>query len=138
MVNTIDMQDMRYLNLFGKITKVSTRFCFMYNEAIVFCVPKSLLSKAIGEGAKNIRKINEILRKRIKIVVTPRGIEDAKRFIEAVVSPVTFKDLEVKDDEIILTAGSQSKAALIGRNKRRFLEMQKIVKDFFGKEFRIV
>jgi len=51
---------------------------------------------------------------------------------------VKFNDLEVTDNEIILTAGSHSKAALIGRNKRRMIEMQGIVKDFFSKEFRIV
>lgn len=138
MGSTIDMQDMRYLNLFAKITRVSTRFCFKYNEAIVFCVPKQLVSKSIGEGGKNIKQMNEILRKRIKVVPIPDGIQNAKIFISAIVSPVIFKDLEISDNEIKLTAGIQSKAALIGRNKRRLLEMQKIVKDFFGKEFRIV
>ena len=138
MVNTIDMQDLRYLNLFRKMTRISTRFCFPYNNAIVFCVPKPLISKAIGEGGKNVKQISSIIGKRIKIIAVPNGIQNAKSFIEDVVSPVTFKSLEVKDNEIILTAGIQSKAALIGRNKRRFLEMQKIVKDFFGKEFRII
>jgi len=138
MIKTINMQDMRYLNLFGKITRVNTRFCFKYNEAIMFCVPKPLISKAIGERGKNIKKISEVIRKRIRIIPYPQGIQDARNFIEAIVKPVTFKNLEVKDNEIILTAGSQSKAALIGRNKRRFLEMQKIIKDYFGKEFRIV
>ena len=138
MVNTINMQDMRYLNLFGKVTRVNTRFCFKYNEAIIFCVPKPLIPRAIGAGGRNIRQISEILRKRIKIIPSPRGIQDVKGFIGAIVKPVTFNDLEIKDNEIILTAGRQSKAALIGRNKRRFLEMQKIVKDYFGKEFRII
>lgn len=138
MVNTIDMQDLRYLNLFSKITRINTRFCFKYNEAIIFCVPKSLVSKAIGENGKNVRKIHEILGKRVKVIAKPRGIQDIKSFIESIVAPVKFKDLEIKDNEIILSAGSQNKAALIGRNKRRFLEMQKIIKDFFGKEFRIV
>ena len=138
MMKTINMQDMRYLNLFGKITRVSTRFCFKYNENIMFCVPKSLISKAVGERGRNIKEISEILRKRIKVVPSPQGIQDVRNFIGAIIKPVTFKDLEVKDNEIILTAGSQNKAALIGRNKRRFLEMQKIVKDYFGKEFRIV
>lgn len=138
MVNTIDMQDMRHLNLFERITKVNTRFCFKYNEAIVFCVPGSLVSKAIGERGRNIKKLNEILNKKIKVVAKPRGVQDARSFIQAVVSPVIFKDLEVKGDEVVLTAGMQSKAALIGRNKRRLLEMQKVVKGFFGKEFRIV
>ena len=138
MVSTIDMQDMRYLNLFGKITRVSTRFCFKYNQALVFCVPKKLISKALGKSAENARQMSKILNKRIKIIAIPRDIKDAKAFISSIVSPVTFKALEIAPEEIILTAGNQSKAALIGRNKRRFLEMQKIVKDFFKKEFRIV
>jgi len=138
MVRTINMQDMRHLNLFNKITRVSTRFCFKYNEAIVFCVPMRFVSQAVGERGQNIKKMSEILRKRIKVIPNPRGIQDAKKFIEAIVSPVKFNDLEVTDDEIILNAGSHSKAALIGRNKRRMIEMQGIVKDFFGKEFRII
>ena len=139
MVKTINMQDMRYLNLFSKITRVNTRFCFNYNNMIIFCAPIKMMSKAIGEKGKNIQELNYILRKRIRIVPQPRGIQDARQFIENIVKPVTFKDLEVKDDEIIISAGgTQSKAMLIGRNKRRFLEMQKIIKDFFEKEFRIV
>ena len=138
MANIIDMKDMRHLNLFERVTKISTRFCFSYNEALVFCIPKHLIYRAIGEGGRNVKQMSEILRKRIKIIPIPRGIHNAKEFIQAIVSPVTFKDLEVKDDELVLTAGSQSKAALIGRNKRRLIEMQKIVKNFFGKEFRIV
>lgn len=138
MVSTIDMQDMRYLNLFSKVTRINTRFCFKYNETIFFCVPKNLLSRAIGEKAKNIKRINEILKKRIRIIPCPRGVEDIKIFIESIVSPVTFKELEIKENVVILTAGSQNKAALLGRNKRRLLEMQTIVKNYFGKEFRIV
>jgi len=132
------MQFMRYLNLFEKITRVSTRYCFKYNEALVFCVPKKLISKAIGENAKNAKKMSQILGKKIKIIAIPKDVKDAKAFISAIVSPVAFKDLEITPEEIILTAGSQSKAALIGRNKRRFLEMQKIIKDFFKREYRIV
>lgn len=132
------MQDMRYLNLFGRIAGVSTRHVLKYNQMLIFCVPKGLLSKAIGENGKNIKKISEILGKRIKVIPTPKGVEHAKPFIEAIVNPVKFKGLEVKDNEVILTAGKQSKAALIGRDKRRLLEMQQIVKDFFGKEFKIV
>ena len=138
MGNTIDMQHMRYLNLFSKITRVSTRFCFNYNEMIVFCVPKQLVSRALGERGKNLQEINKILGKKIRIIPIPKTVQHAKQFIEAIVHPVTFKNLEITEDEIVLTAGSQNKAALIGRNKRRLLEMQKIVRDFFRREYRIV
>jgi len=136
MVNTINMQDMRYLNLFEKIMKVRTRFCFRYNDAIIFSVPKELVAKSIGENGRNVKKMSEILRKRIKVVPSPRGIMDVGAFINSIVSPLTIKGVEVKNNEIIVSGG-KNKAALIGRNKRRLLEMQKIVKDFFGKDVRI-
>jgi len=101
-------------------------------------VPIRFVSQAVGEGGKNIKQMSEILRKRIKVIPAPRGIQDAKKFIEAIVSPVKFNELEITKEEIVLTAGSHSKAALIGRNKRRVIEMQGIVKDFFNKEFRII
>jgi len=138
MAKTISMQDMRQLNLFNKVTHISTRFSFQYNEAIMFCVPRHLVSKAVGEQGRNIRRMSEILRKRIKVIAAASGIEDARRFIEDIVSPVTFKDLEIKNDEMIITAGSQNKAALLGRNKRRLLELQKIVADYFEKDLRII
>jgi len=62
------MQEMRYLNLFEKITTVSTRFCFKYNESIVFCVPMNMISRAVGENGRNAKKISEVLGRKIKII----------------------------------------------------------------------
>lgn len=143
MAGTINMQEIRYLNLFEKITRVRTRFCFRYNDNIIFGVPKRLVMKSIGRDARNLKKINHIIGKRIKVVPLPHSDkparkEDIKLFVERIISPVEFKKLDVKDDEIIVKAGMQNKAALIGRDKRRLHEMQKIVKDFFGKEFKVV
>jgi len=138
MVEVIDMQKMMYINLFEKVTKLRIRYCFLYNEILMFVVPKKLLSKAIGEGAQNIKKLSEILKKRIRIVPMPEGIEEMEIFIRKIVDPVEFKSVEVQGDEMILTAGSRNKAALLGRNKRRLLEMQKIISIFFRKNFKIV
>jgi NusA-like KH domain protein len=138
MTNTINMQDMRHLNLFSQITRINTRFCMTYNDTIIFCVPREFVMRAVGEEGRNIKRISEILQKKIRVIPSPGGIQNIRQFIENIVRPVTFKDLEIRGREIILTAGSQSKASLIGRNKRRFFELQKIVKDYFGKELRII
>ncbi|MBM3228770.1 hypothetical protein FJZ20_02725 [Candidatus Pacearchaeota archaeon] len=137
MANTLCMQDIRYLNLFEKIMKIRTRFCFKYNEALVFCVPKHLVNKAVGENGRNIKKMSEILGRRIKVIAFPESSRETENFIKTIVNPITFKNFDVRGGEIIISGG-KNKAALIGRNKRRLLEMQKIVKDFFGKEFRII
>jgi len=67
-----------------------------------------------------------------------KDINDIKEFIGAIVSPVHFRDLQFDDNEIIINAGMQSKAALIGRNRRREQELKEIVKDYFKRELRIV
>jgi len=139
MGGTIDMQMMRYLNLFNKITGVLTRFCFKYNDGLVFCVPRRDLPRALGRDVSNVKRLSQMLRKRIKIVVAPTGIEDAQKFIESIVNPVQFKEMHVTDDEITINAGGmQVKAALLGRNKVRLAEMQEIVKDYFQREFRVL
>lgn len=139
MTGTISMQDMRHLNLFRNITKISTTLCFEYNDTIYFCVPKHLISKAIGENGKNSKELNKILGKKIKIVFAPNALDDAEEFIRAIVSPISFKNIEMNGNEIIVTAGTvQNKAMLLGREKRRLLEMQNIIRNFFGKELRIV
>jgi len=96
------------------------------------------MSKSIGKNAVNVRKLNGILNKKIKIIPIPNGIDDVKTFFQNVVDPVSFKDIRIEDNEIIVAASTQSKAALIGRYKRKLLEMQKIIRDFFGKEFKVV
>jgi NusA-like KH domain protein len=137
-MNTLDMKDIMHLNLFSQVTRINTRFCIKYNETIIFCVPKNLLNKALGEQGKNVRRISETIGKRVRIIPVPRGLHDARGFISTIVKPVTFKDFQVNGNEIIITAGSQSKAALIGRDKRRLIELQKIAEDFFGKELKII
>ena len=141
MANVIDMEDMRYLNLFDRVTNVRTRFCFKYNGVIIFCVPRKFVSKAIGENGNNMKRINAIIGKRVKVVSIPEKsyeIKWVKKFIEDVVRPLTFKDLNFDGNEIILTAGNQNKAILIGRNKKRLFELQKISRDYFGKELKLV
>lgn len=137
MANTIDMQDLRYLNLFNNVTRINTQYCFEYNNIIFFCVPKNLISRAIGENASNIRRMSEIMKKRVRIIAIPKDISDAKMFIETITNPVQIKEIEINENEIIVGGNVQTKAALIGRNKRRLLEMQSIIRDFFKKNFRV-
>ncbi len=138
MKQTLDMRFIRYLNLFERVMGVRSKNCFFYNNYVIFAVPSSLVSKAIGEKGKNVKKLMPILGKKIKIVALPKSIEDTERFISEIVGPVQFKNLEITQKEIIISASKQSKAALIGRNKVRFNELKKIINEFFGKDLKII
>jgi transcription antitermination factor NusA-like protein len=97
-----------------------------------------MVHKAIGEHGNNIKRMQDQLGKRIRVVQEPDGVSDIARFILDIIKPVDFKEVEVKEQEIIITAGSQNKAALIGRNRRRHEELNQILKDIFGKELTIL
>jgi len=138
MARTLDMKFIRYLNLFERVTKVRTQHCFFYNFTIVFLVPRSQVARAIGEGGRNIKKLSQILEKKVKIISIPLGKEDMHRFVLDIIYPVRFKNIEVKDNGVLISAGMQSRASLIGRNKRRLNEMREILEQYFGvKEVRI-
>jgi len=130
----INMQVMRYINLFSKISRVNTKNCFVYNNQIYFAVPQSKVSMAIGKNASNVRKLSEILRRKIVIVEMPgeNNLNSVERFIKNVVSPIEFNKLEIKGGIAVITAGRQSKAALIGRGRIREKELGEILKDNFG------
>ncbi|MBI2452431.1 hypothetical protein HYV50_05145 [Candidatus Pacearchaeota archaeon] len=134
----IDMRTMRYINLLDKITHVKTKNCFIHNNTIFFAVNRNEVSRAIGAGASNIRKMQEKTGRKIRIIIEIEGDNDLKRFIEDIIAPARVKSVERKENELIITAGNgRSKAALIGRDKRRLEELKKIVHDFFNSGLRI-
>ena len=135
----INMQAMRYLNLLDKVARVKTTLCFTHNNTVFYAVRDGDVSRAIGVGAINIRKIQDSLGKKVKIIREPNGVQDSRQFVEDIVSPVRFKSFEIKDNCAIITAGNmQAKASLIGRNRRRFDELRKILHDIFRLDLKIV
>ena len=133
-MTVIDMQLMRYINLFARTTQVSTTKVFVYNNQIVFAVPKSKMSLAIGKGACNVKRMSETLRKKIKVVVMPSvdDEEGIKKFVADVVAPIEIGGVELKGGSAVVNGGRQSKAALIGRNRQREKELGDVLKDFFN------
>lgn len=138
-MGTIDMTAMRYINLLDKIARVKTRKCFVHNNVIFFAVNKGAVSKAIGPSASNIRKIQEKIGKKVKIIKEAEDLEDLQRFVEDVVAPIKPKNVEVKEGCVVITAGNnQNKASLIGRNKRRYFELKKVIHDTYNLDLKIV
>ncbi|MFA5857319.1 MAG: hypothetical protein WC867_08205 [Candidatus Pacearchaeota archaeon] len=132
MVKVLDMRFIRYANLFNNVTNIRTKHCFEYNNTIIFVVPRSLVSKAIGDNNRNIDRLGSIIGKKIKIVAIPQGKEDLEGFVSIITRPIRFKGIEVKDNEVIINANTQSKASLIGKGKLRLEEMENILEQYFG------
>lgn len=131
-MKVLDMKFIRYANLFYKITKIRCSHCFEYNNSILFAVPRIFVMRAIGKDNINLERLSGFIGKRIKIVAIPNGKEDVQGFVSIITKPVRFNGIELKGDEAIISAGIESKAALIGRGKIRLNEMENILGQYFG------
>lgn len=135
---TFDMQFIRYMNIFNRVTRVSAKHCFFYNNTVVFVVPKAMIMNAIGRDNSNLRQLSEIIAKRIRVVPEPKGEEDLQRFIEVLVDPIKFDKIEIVrnpdgfNEAVISTPGRESKAMLIGRGRARETELKDILEQYFG------
>lgn len=139
MVKTFDMQFIRYMNIFGRVAKISAKHCFLYNNMLVFVVPRFAVEKAIGRDNSNLKKLSNILGKRTRVVAEPAGEGDIQRFVSVLVYPIEFEKLEVAEnpethekEAVITTAGREPKAMLIGRNRAREAELKDILEQYFG------
>ena len=132
MIKVLDMQFIRYVNLFNRFTGLRCNHCFEYNNTIIFAVTKNFIMKAIGNNNKNLEDLNRIIGKRIKIVAIPKGKEDIENFVSMIIRPLRFRAIEIKNDEIIISADLQNKASLIGKGKLRLAEMENILDQYFG------
>lgn len=98
---------------------------------LVFIVAQFAVDQAIGRENTNLKRISEVIGKRVRIIAEPKSRKDIERFIKILVSPVEFQSLEVKDDEVIITAGMENKAMLIGRQRAREQELKEILAQYF-------
>ena len=80
----------------------------------------------------NLKRLSEVMRKKVKIVAIPCGREDIENFVSIITYPVKFKAIEIKDNDAIINASNQSKASLIGRNRVRLNEMTNVLGQYFG------
>ncbi len=130
---------MRYINLLDNTARVKTSKCFIYNNTIIFAVNRHDVSRAIGRDAVHVRILQEQIGKKIKIIREAEGINDVRRFIEDIIAPRNVKTVSIDENVLTIIAGNiQTKAMLIGRDKRRYDELRKIVQEYFGVDLKII
>ena len=133
------MQTMRYMNLLDNVAHVHANKCFVYNNTIYFAVSPKFFSRALGMDNRNVAMISQRLGKRVRIIKDVEDSSSISKFIESVISPVSFVSIELQDNTFVLTAGSRERAAtLIGRNKTRLMELNAVLESYFGKQLKIV
>ena len=131
MIRKLVFQDIQYINVFERVTKIRPSDCFNYGVYLVFLVPGEGLSRAIGQQGVNAKKLSSVMNRRIKIISYNGNNED---FVRSIISPVKFKEIKVENGVVTIKAGPQSKALIIGKNSSRLKELKGILERYFKVE----
>jgi len=139
MKTIIDIRKIRYLNLFEKITGIRGMDCFFYNNMVYFAVLPQDIFRAIGKDSENLKKLSNVIERKIRVIAYPSKLKEAPKFILQLIVPLELKNITINGKEIIIEAGSrEAKALLMGRDKKKLEELEDIIKSFFGCELKVL
>ncbi|MDK2849357.1 MAG: transcription termination/antitermination protein NusA [Candidatus Woesearchaeota archaeon] len=126
----LDLNLLRYINLFESISQARVKDCFedlMGN--LIFIVYPGEASKAIGKRGVNINKTSSLINKKIKVV---EFNPDVEKFITNLIYPLKVNSVEFNDGLVIIKDNDrQKKSMLIGRNAKNLRFLESIVKKYF-------
>ncbi len=124
-----DMALMQIMNLFEKITHAKLKDCFIENEQLFFVVQELELGKALGNHAINVKKLQETLNRKIKIV---EFNSDVIQFVKNVLYPLRTANIEQQDDVLTITpADVKTRGYIIGPKAQYLRSLEEKVKRYF-------
>ena len=132
-----DIEIINFLGIFDQITRVHASDCFKQDKRLVFVVAEGMAGKAVGKAGQNIKKLETMLKKKIKIV---EKNDDLIIFVNNVIHPNKAKEITEEDDIVTITpVDSITRGYLIGREAVNLRNYEKIVKRYFDiKEIKVV
>ena len=129
-----DINLMKYISLFESLTGAKLKDCIV-NDVIMFIVQENEMGKAIGRKGSNIRRIEGLLKKKVKLV---EFNENVLQFIENLIKPIKAKEITNEDEVInIYALDTKTRGMLIGRDRSRINSINEIVKRYFKVEVKV-
>ena len=124
-----DMNLMKYISLFEALTRSKLKDCFELDERLVFIVQPGEIGKAIGKKAANVKRLENILKRKIRII---EFNPDIVEFMSNVIYPIKAKAIEYNNNIIVISSpDSHSRGILIGKGAETLRNNEKIVKRYF-------
>ncbi len=127
---------MKLITLFESMTSAKVKDCIQ-NDRLIFIIEENEMGKAIGKNGVNIKRVENALKKKIKLV---EFTNDVLQFVKNMVYPIEVSDIK-KEDGIITIYGkdTNTRAMLIGRDRHNINLLNNIVKRYFDiKEIKVV
>ena len=128
----LDQETLGLSSLMERITLTRVKDCFQDNDTIYFVVAPGDLGKAIGKGGVNVKRVQNELGKRIKVI---EYSDDLSRFIRNIIYPLSIEKITIQENKVLLEDQSKkAKSLLIGREGKHLELINRAIQRFFNVE----
>lgn len=120
------------MSLFETLTGAPLKDCFIdKNELMVFVVEEPMMSRAIGKNGANVKRMEGLLNRKIKILgYTP----DLLQFVRNLLYPLQVGNIAEQEGTILITGNdARTKGLLIGKNSQNLKNNLSIIQRYFEK-----
>ncbi len=132
-------ETLKLMSLFESLTRTRLKDCFTdNNDMMTFVVMNGEIGKAIGKNASNVKKLESMLNRKIKIV---EFNSERVGFIRNLVNPIRPRNITENEGIITIeSSDSKSRGLLIGRNASNLRNFETIAKKYYPeiKEIKVV
>ena len=126
----------QYISFFESLTGAKVKDCIA-NERILFIVHENEMGKAIGKNGSNIKRIENMMKKNIRLA---EFSNDIVQFIQNLINPLRVKEIKQEEGIVnIYCPDTKTKGMLIGRDRHNINHLNDVVKRYFDiKEIKVV
>lgn len=131
-----DQELMGMMSLLSRLTRARIKDCFKEENNLYCIVEKGDIGKAIGKGGVNIKRIEQIFKRKVRMIEFGNT---AVEFIRHLIYPVRADEIREADGVVEIVGGDKkTKGLLIGRDAKNLAFLNKAVKRFFDVEVKVV
>ena len=133
----MDQQLLGLSTIMERLSRARVKDCFKFDETIYFVVATGDMGKAVGKGGATIKRIQQELGKKIRVIEFQ---EDLTNFVRKVIYPLAVEEI-VEEDGVVLIKdkNKKTKSLLIGRDGKNLNLVNRAIKRFFDiKEVKVI
>ena len=124
-----DIKLMQWITLFENLSGVKVKDAFLRNGNVNFIVEKGDLWRAVGKKGVNVKKVEGLIKKKIRITEFD---DDICKFVKNLTYPIEIEKIELEDKIVkIYARGARTKGLLIGRESKNLKELKEILLRYF-------
>ena len=122
------------MSMFESLTGAKLKDC-IFDDGLTFVVQENEIGKAIGKKGSNIKRIESVFKKKIKLI---EFNGDVIKFVSNLIYPAKAKEIIEEEGIItICTHDKKTKGFIMGRDRHKINTINDIVKRYFEVEVKV-